>query len=114
RSAARELAHRLGARSSPVRVESSAATGLGRGRGGSGRGKAPSGAGPEQVRASRARFEREAEWPAEGRCELSTEEASWRAELPRLLRATGIVRGRRDSPFEFAGALAAPGSLLRE
>jgi aminoglycoside phosphotransferase family enzyme/predicted kinase len=92
RSAARELAHRLGARSSLVRVECSEATALARVRGRSERGEDPSDAGPEQVPASRARFEPETDWPAEGRCELSTEEASWRAELPRLLRATGIVR----------------------
>ncbi len=90
RSAARELAHRLGASAWLVRVECSEGTALARVRARAQRGDDPSDAGPEHVTASRARFEPETEWPAEGRCELSTEEAGWREEIPRLLARAGV------------------------
>ena len=90
RSAARELAHRLGAAAWLVRVECSEATALARVRARAARGDDPSDAGPEQVAASRARFEAETEWPAGERCVVATEEPAWREEIPQLLRAAGV------------------------
>jgi uncharacterized protein len=90
RSAARELARRLGAPAWLVRVDCREATALERVRARARRGDDPSDAGPELVAESRVRFEPPAEWPAESRLELHTDEAAWRAEVPILLARAGI------------------------
>jgi len=90
RSAARELAQRLGAPAWLVRVDCREATALERVRARALRGDDPSDAGPERVAQSRARFEPLADWPEAARLELATDDPTWRGELPRLLDRAGL------------------------